>query len=622
MATYGEIRSALEGAREATWQMDPEASDNAPVRVYALGVPNEDQLVPAGDVPEIDLTALLEAHPTGNQLLAARRAVLGLPTGGVEVDEQLLARVTPSAGADEAGLPTTVDWRNRWGTNWVTQVKDQGGCGSCVAFGTAAVIESRVRIEHAVWCVRSEGDSHDGQGIPCAQGSWPNTYFDWIKSNGIADPACWPYRQDNAPYRPTPDRAGRTVKIDGYTETGSVADQKKWLDTVGPLTCCIEVPDDFFSYRTGVYRKTVSHIAGLHCIAVVGYNDSEGCWIIKNSWGTGWGENGFGRIAYGQIRIDEFTKQGVLSTNPDPWTKRRLHNGNFYEGGNGAGHRNFEMLSSGGSQIQHWWREGTGGFGWAKASVFGLDAAVCPTLTSTTFNRNFECVYTTGAGRLHHWWLDQNTGKWNDGGIFGPPDATGVPGFIQSNYGAPGNLEVVTRLSGGRLQHWYRAGSWHPGPVFGANVAFAGATLVQSTYGEQGNLELVCTLGSGQLQHWWRDDDRADKPWHAGSLFGSGIASPAVMIQGQYGMATERDHGNFELCVAAGGRVQHWWRHSGTGVWTCSAVFGHDVATVTGLVEGSFGFNLEVVVLRTDGQLQHYWRGGDGWHEGPVIGRA
>jgi hypothetical protein len=82
--------------------------------------------------------------------------------------------------------------------------------------------------------------------------------------------------------------------------------------------------------------------------------------------------------------------------------------------------------------------------------------------------------------------------------------------------------------------------------------------------------------------------------------------------------------GNFELCVAVEGRVQHWWRWNAGGDmhWRHSADFGHDVQAVAGLCESSWSMNLEVIVLRTDGQLQHYWRDGAGWHEGSVIGPA
>src|SRR4029077_18673138 len=127
------------------------------------------------------------------------------------------------------------------------------------------------------------------------------------------------------------------------------------------------------------------------------------------------------------------------------------------ESGDGSAHRNFEMLATvHGNEIQHWWRDNsTPGFPWHAATVFANDASVCPTLTGTTYNRNFECVYLAG-GRLHHYWLDQKTDRWTDGAYFGPTDAAGMPGFIQGNYGAPGNFEVVVRTADGKLNHWWR----------------------------------------------------------------------------------------------------------------------------------------------------------------------
>jgi hypothetical protein len=124
------------------------------------------------------------------------------------------------------------------------------------------------------------------------------------------------------------------------------------------------------------------------------------------------------------------------------------------------------------------------------------------------------------------------------------------------------------------------------------------------------------------MQHFWRHEPTLT--WNTGIVFGAGVATSPVMIQGQYGMLNESGpHGNFELCVAVGGQVQHWWRwNGGDAQWRHSATFGHDVAAVAGMCEGQWGMNLEVIVLRRDGQLQHYWRDGAGWHEGPVIGPA
>jgi hypothetical protein len=148
---------------------------------------------------------------------------------------------------------------------------------------------------------------------------------------------------------------------------------------------------------------------------------------------------------------------------------------------------------------------------------------------------------------------------------------------------------------------------------------------VQSDYyaNGHGNLESVAVLANGQMQHFWRN--AADLTWSPGATFGQGVVSPPVMIQGQYGMVSEAGpHGNFELCVAKGGQVQHWWRSNCNGslVWKNDSTFGHDVKAVTGLAQGSWGMNLEVIVLLNSGQLQHYWRDGKGWAEGPVIGPA
>lgn len=538
-------------------------------------------------------------------------------------------------GAPVVGTPPAlVDWRSRWGWPWITSIRDQNGCESCWAFAATALTEAMTRVEHCFWPHFSEGDVHKGMGAVCANTGNVGAAMDWIHQHGLCDPDCFPWTTANIAYTPSSDRDGRSVRGGiNTTWVGSIADQKAWLDTVGPLATFFEVWHDFDGYGSGVYKRSTAswnYDRGGHFMLVVGYDDSQQAWIVKNSWGSAWGMHGYCLIGYGQSDIDTYAKLGVRNMNPDPWTKRRIHSGNMIESGNGTYYRNFEMLATvgGGGLIQHWWRDnGAAGFPWHTAyAPFGGDAAVCPTLTATTYNRNFESVHMTTGGRLHHWWFDQVAHTWNDGGVFGPPDVWGVPGFIQGNYGKPGNFEVVVRTRGGQLVHWWRTNgppwTWSESVRFGANVAFSGPSLVQSHYGTQGNFEVVCVLNTGQMQHFWRDNDHG-MTWNAGPVFGSGCSSGPCMIEGQFGASSELDVGNFELCVAAGGQVQHWWRNNhGDGLWRQSATFGHDVQAVASLVEGSFGFNLEVIVLRYDRMLQHYWRDGAGWHEGVVIGSA
>ena len=83
---------------------------------------------------------------------------------------------------------------------------------------------------------------------------------------------------------------------------------KAFISSVGPMTTCFTVYEDFYyHYTSGVYTynaTTSGNVIGGHCVAIVGYDDAQQCWIAKNQWGTGWGESGFFRISYGSCGID------------------------------------------------------------------------------------------------------------------------------------------------------------------------------------------------------------------------------------------------------------------------------------------------------------------------------
>jgi hypothetical protein len=478
------------------------------------------------------------------------------------------------------------------------------------------------RIEHCTWFKGSEGDVHDGLGAHRDTTGEPGRALTWVKDHGVCDLAEYPYHEDGT-WTPAADRDGRTVRIGDHVLIGDVEEQKTWIDTVGPLAACFSVYADF-APGTGVYHKTAlaGNNPGGHCVLIVGYDDTPGvqAWICKNSWGPAFGDAGYFRIGYGEAEIDYFAKYGLRNTNPDPWSKRRQHSGGVLESGNGSAHRNFELSATAGTRIQMWWREGDPPFPWAKAADFADDAAACPTLFQTTYGRNLELIYPTTGNRLHHWWFGQGDQQWHDGGVFGPADVAGIPAIIQSDYGQPGNLEVVVRTADDRLNHWWRRNgppwTWTDGGRFSSGIAASGAALVQTRHR---NLEMVAVCRDGTMQFLWRDDANGFV-WHEGESFGAGVSSPPCMIEGQFGAVDENTPGNYELCVAVAGRVQHWWKQVGSTAWVNSATFGHDVQAVVGLVEGSFGYNLEAVVLRVDGGLQHYWRDGAGWHEGPVFG--
>ncbi|HEU5046604.1 MAG TPA: C1 family peptidase [Rickettsiales bacterium] len=642
-------------AANAQWTLDHRLRDEDEVKVHPTGA-DLSKVAKAADLPKLDLTPFFTA-PTNNTFLLQQRINRGfIPKNKLtELDttqleslktiapgapgskvlelrstaEETLAAAAPAAAAEfgTSGTPKSVDWRNRYGWPWLTKIKDQGPCESCWTFSAVGLVEAMTRIEHAVWSLRSEGDVHDGLGAQCSTTGSPVTALDWMKAHGVADPGCWPYETTNQPYHPTSDRDGRTVRLDNYVAIGNIQDQKNWLDNVGPLSACFTVYNDFFAYgpNSGVYTKTNNTVAGGHCIVIVGYDDSKNAWLIRNSWGTGWGMQGYCWFGYGQADIDSYAKYGIpnAAINPDPWTKRRMHNGSLYESGDGAGHRNFEVWTKAptGNAIRHYWRDGSN-FNWSLAETLANDCQQSPTATGTTYNRNFEYVYWTTSNRLHHWWFNQSNGTWNDGGIFGPTNVAGIPGFIQGDYGAPGNFELVVRLSDGTLQHWWRnngGGGWAASATFASNVAHSGATLVQR---RDHGLDVVCVNNDGTMQRYWRDDPHGGA-WKAGEKFGAGVKSSPVMVEGQYSAADETKQGNYELCVAVNGSIQHWWRdNEGTQDWFHSATFGSGITKVLGLIESSYGFNLELIAELTDGTLQHWWRSGATWNQGPNFGHA
>jgi C1A family cysteine protease len=162
--------------------------------------------------------------------------------------------------ADSFGAPAALDWRNNGG-NFVTPVKNQGGCGSCVAFGTIASVESQIKIlrgasyaidlseAHLFYChARSEGRN-------CGNGWWPERALIFFQSQGVTEEAYYPYTA--ADQNCTGRLAGwdsRLTKITGYSKINGIEAIKEYVATKGPVEACFTVYNDFYSYRSGIYR--------------------------------------------------------------------------------------------------------------------------------------------------------------------------------------------------------------------------------------------------------------------------------------------------------------------------------------------------------------------------------
>ena len=235
-----------------------------------------------------------------------KKAHLGLRVTDAELKATATAiKATAALTALQAiAAPVSVDWRNKNG-NWITPIKDQANCGSCVSFATCATMEARARIAcnnanlsidlseaHVFYC---------GCGNCCANGWNFPPALDFCKNTGAGLESSFPYTPSNQPCNSS---VVPYLKITNWASILSVPDRKNTLASKGPMVAGMAVYNDFYAYQGGVYRHTTGPLVGYHAISVVGYDDSQSCWICKNSWGPSWGESGFFRIGYGDSGID------------------------------------------------------------------------------------------------------------------------------------------------------------------------------------------------------------------------------------------------------------------------------------------------------------------------------
>jgi C1A family cysteine protease len=250
---------------------------------------------------------------------------LGLRIIPAEMERLAVARAELAPRA--AIFPPAWDWRAVEGTDWTTPIRDQKGCGACVAFACVAVLEVMLKLHHNDAGLQpdlSEGHLFFcGCGECCDRGWWPSYALDYARQQGVPDEACFPYVDHDQPCSEAcDDWQERATRVTEWHELIDVGQRKEWLANRGPVVGCMAVYRDFFNYVDGVYRHAVGELAGYHAICVVGYSEADQAWICKNSWGPNWGLDGWFKIGYGECDIDAqfpmFAVEGVVPAGPEP----------------------------------------------------------------------------------------------------------------------------------------------------------------------------------------------------------------------------------------------------------------------------------------------------------------
>jgi len=228
-------------------------------------------------------------------------------------------RVDQKPVGDEE-LPGSIDWRD---LGYVTEVKNQGVCGSCWAFSAIGAVEGQYKNLTGTLKEFSEEQlvDCDKTNHGC-DGGYYDRAFEFLETHGSISEDSYPYKAGDGDERFCKSffKKSETV-VSGYVilPYGQEDKMKEAVANVGPISVAIFVGPDFYAYKEGVFFQSSTIGQPLnHAVLIVGYGYDEssglGYWMVKNSWGTEWGDKGYIKIARG------FNMCGIASTPMYPLT--------------------------------------------------------------------------------------------------------------------------------------------------------------------------------------------------------------------------------------------------------------------------------------------------------------
>jgi len=232
-----------------------------------------------------------------------------------------LSEITMPRMAALTQLPGAFDWRD---TGKVTPVKNQNPCGTCWIFGTIAAIESRVLIvddveydfseQNVACCTDPSWVYLDGDR--CGAGGWSWLATDTLTKKGTRLESCDPYDTGTINTESCDDTCTTIKRVTGYRWVANSPDQidevKNAIYNYGPVSMAY-YNNPAYMYPGSVYYYPDCSQSASHLVSIVGWDDGiahpagggSGVWIVKNSWGIGWGDGGYFYLCYGSANMQE-----------------------------------------------------------------------------------------------------------------------------------------------------------------------------------------------------------------------------------------------------------------------------------------------------------------------------
>ncbi|XP_062512760.1 cathepsin B-like CP3 [Corticium candelabrum] len=217
----------------------------------------------------------------------------------------------------------SVDWRSK---GWLRAPDNQGQCGSCWAFASTHAFDDY----RSIVAKSKETPTSMQRMVSCCQfsvcfaceGGHPGAGFLYLNKEGTVADSCRRYNIDDLLPRPqcrascddnTPIADPPPYKLQSYAVVEATEEKIREALETGPLVTGMEVYQDFFTYKSGIYHHMTGELSGLHLVEMVGYGSENGVnyWTCKNSWGTGWGEQGYFRIRAG-VKESGMEDQGSI----------------------------------------------------------------------------------------------------------------------------------------------------------------------------------------------------------------------------------------------------------------------------------------------------------------------